>query len=124
MTNRSYSYTRLAKSDEILSERDQRYLLGNNCFGAQPVNLFSRVSENGDTFSGTKLRRFQVGQLKERWPGSASHLPTLSSSDYLEHIIKPKETLQGIALAYRCSVTGKIFDKMKSVKLNTFVLGV
>ena len=63
--------------------------------------------------SSTKLRRMHSShQKKERWPGSASHQPSHSPTgepqNFIEHIIKPKETLAGLALHYRCSASSHI----------------
>lgn len=66
-------------------------------------------SQNADSDPmATKLRRFQSKPRREKWPGSASHLTLDSTADnhreYVEHLIKPNETLQGLALQYRSSV--------------------
>ncbi|XP_057376496.1 lysM and putative peptidoglycan-binding domain-containing protein 3-like [Daphnia carinata] len=92
MTNRSYGYSRLISYEEKAASRKD-----------------SSTDDDNDSLPSTKLRRLtNIDQRKERWPGSASHLSLSSPSDiqreYREHLIKPKETLQGLALHYRCTV--------------------
>ncbi|EFX77067.1 hypothetical protein DAPPUDRAFT_305948 [Daphnia pulex] len=91
MTNRPYGYSRLISHEENTASRKD-----------------SSTDDDNDSPSSTKLRRLNViDQKRDRWPGSASHLsPSLSDIqwEYREHLIKPKETLQGLALQYRCTV--------------------
>ena len=68
-------------------------------------------SYDDDSDHSTKLRKLHPShssKKERRIPGSASHSPSYTGSDsvrdYIEHIIKPNETLQGLALLYRCSV--------------------
>lgn len=97
MTNRSYVYSRLLPDDNEISTK------------YSSSSSRSDPSKDADSDSmATKLRRFQSSPRKEKWPGSASHLKLDSTADYhqeyVEHLIKPNETLQGLALQYRSSV--------------------
>jgi len=97
MTNRSYVYSRLIPDDNEISSK------------YSSSSSRSDPSQDADSDSmATKLRRFQTKPRREKWPGSASHLTQDIAVDnhmeYVEHLIKPNETLQGLALQYRSSV--------------------
>jgi len=97
MTNRSYVYSRLLPDDNEISTK------------YSSSSSRSDPSQNADSDPmATKLRRFQSKPRREKWPGSASHLTLDSTADnhreYVEHLIKPNETLQGLALQNRSSV--------------------
>merc|ERR1712127_358603 len=97
MTNRSYVYSRLIPDDNEISSK------------YSSSSSRSDPSQDADSDSmATKLRRFQTKPRREKWPGSASHLTQDIAVDnhmeYVEHLVKPNETLQGLALQYRSSV--------------------
>jgi len=87
MTNRSYAYSRL------LTDNSDNTKLPSEDADSDPM--------------ATKLRRFQSSPRREKWPGAASHLTPDREADganFVEHLVKPNETLQGLALQYRSSV--------------------
>ena len=70
-----------------------------------PIVVFSEDADSDPM--ATKLRRFQSSPRREKWPGAASHLTPDREADganFVEHLVKPNETLQGLALQYRSSV--------------------
>jgi len=90
MTNRVHTgYVRLQNFDQDSTSNFKSRLQG------QSYDSSDSAAESDS--QSTQLRRVQKKSQQEKWPGSASQ-------DFIEHVIKPGETIQGLALQYRVSL--------------------